>query len=135
MTDRHRQVIDEFRAAQGQPGGFLAGLSLLLLTTTGARTGHRRTTALTYHPDGPGRYVVVAANGGQDRGPDWLHNLLADPAVTIEVGDEEFPATARVESGLERDRLYAAFASENPQLLGYAARRTKPIPVVTLSRT
>jgi deazaflavin-dependent oxidoreductase (nitroreductase family) len=135
MTDRHHQVIDEFRATGGQVGGYLAGLSLLLLTTTGARTGHRRTTALTYHPDGPGRYVVVAANGGRDRGPDWLHNLIADPAVTLEVGGEEFAATARVESGAGRDRLYAAFASQNPQVLGYAARRTKPIPVVTLHRT
>jgi deazaflavin-dependent oxidoreductase (nitroreductase family) len=135
MTDRHRQVIDEFRATHGKPGGFLAGLTLLLLTTTGARSGHQRTTALTYHPDGDGRYVVLAANGGRDRGPDWLHNLIADPAVTLEVGDEQFTATARVESGAERDRLYAAFAAENPQVHGYAAQRTKPIPVVTLNRT
>jgi deazaflavin-dependent oxidoreductase (nitroreductase family) len=134
MTDRHRQVIDEFRATEGRPGGYLAGLRLLLLTTTGARTGHRRTTALTYHPDGAGRYVVVAANGGRDRGPDWLHNLIADPAVILEVGGEEFPATARIESGPERDRLYAAFAAENPQLSGYAASRTRPVPVITFSR-
>jgi deazaflavin-dependent oxidoreductase (nitroreductase family) len=135
MTDRHRQVIDEFRTSHGKPGGYLAGLTLLLLTTTGARSGHRRTTALTYHPDGDGRYVVLAANGGRDRGPDWLHNLIADPAVTLEVGDEEFTATARVESGAERDRLYAAFVAENSQVHGYAAQRTKPIPVVTLNRT
>jgi deazaflavin-dependent oxidoreductase (nitroreductase family) len=135
MTDRHRQVIDEFRASAGQVSGYLAGLRLLLLTTTGARTGHRRTTALTYHPDGPGRFVVVAANGGRDHGPDWLHNLLVDPAVTLEVGDEEFRATARVETGPGRERLYNAFADDNPQLLGYAARRTRPIPVVVLTRS
>lgn len=134
MTDRHRQVIEEFRASHGKPGGYLADLSLLLLTTTGARSGRRRTTALTYHPDGNGRYVVLAANGGRDRGPDWLHNLIADPTVTLEVGDDQFTATARIESGPERDRLYSAFAAGNPQVSAYAARRTKPIPVVTISR-
>jgi deazaflavin-dependent oxidoreductase (nitroreductase family) len=135
MTDQQRQVIDEFRAHGGRVGGHLSGLSLLLLTTTGARTGRRRTTALTYFPDGPGRYVVVAAAGDPDRGPDWLRNLTADRAVTLEVGDEEFPATARVETGAERDRLYAAFAAGNPQVYGYAAHHTRPVPVVTFHRT
>jgi deazaflavin-dependent oxidoreductase (nitroreductase family) len=134
MTDRQRQVIDEFRANGGRVGGHLSGLTLLLLTTTGARTGRPRTTALTYRPDGPGRYVVVAAAGDPDRGPDWLRNLRADPSVTLEVGDERFPATAHVESGAERDRLFEAFAADNPQTYGYAAHHTRPVPVVTFTR-
>jgi deazaflavin-dependent oxidoreductase (nitroreductase family) len=134
MTDRQRQVIDEFRANGGRVGGHLTGLNLLLLTTTGARSGHPRTTALTYQRSGPDRYVVVAAGGNPERGPDWLRNLIAEPSVTLEIGDETFAATARVEAGEERDRLYAAFAADNPQVYGYAAHHTRPVPVVTFRR-
>jgi deazaflavin-dependent oxidoreductase (nitroreductase family) len=134
MTDRQRQVIDEFRANSGRVGGHLTGLSLLLLTTTGSRSGHPRTTALTYQRSGPGDYVVVAAAGDPGRGPDWLRNLIAEPSVTLEIGDETFAATARVAAGHERDRLYAEFAADNPQVYGYAAHHTRPVPVVTFSR-
>jgi len=134
MTDRQRQVIDEFRANGGRVGGHLTGLSLLLLTTTGSRTGRPRTTALTYRQDESGRYVVVAAAGDPARGPDWLGNLVAEPSVTLEVGDETFAATARVAEGTERDRLYAAFAADNPQVYAYAAGRLRDLPVITFRR-
>jgi deazaflavin-dependent oxidoreductase (nitroreductase family) len=134
MTDQQRQVIDEFRANGGRVGGHLSGLSLLLLTTTGSRTGRPRTTALTYQQASPGRFVVVAAAGDPERGPDWLRNLIAEPAVTLEVGDETFAATARVEAGPERDKLFAAFAAGNPQVYGFAAHHTRPVPVITFSR-
>jgi deazaflavin-dependent oxidoreductase (nitroreductase family) len=134
MTDRQRQIIDEFRANGGRVGGHLAGLNLLLLTTTGARTGRPRTTALTFQAAGPGRYVVVAAAGDPGRGPDWLRNLIAEPAVTLEIGEETFAATARVEAGPERDALFAAFAADNPQVYEYAAHHTRPVPVVTFRR-
>lgn len=134
MTDQQRQVIDEFRANGGRVGGHLSGLSLLLLTTTGARSGRPRTTALTYRLDAPGHYVVVAAAGDPRRGPDWYRNLVAEAAVTLEVGDETFAATARVEAGEDRDRLYAAFAADNPQVYAYAAGRMRDLPVITFSR-
>jgi len=134
MTDRQRQVIDEFRANRGRVGGFHEGLDLLLLTTTGARTGRPRTTALTYQEPLPGHYVVVAAAGDPVRGPDWLRNLVADPSVTLEVGEQTFAATARVEAGEERDRLYAAFAAANPQVYAYAAQRMRDLPVITFRR-
>jgi deazaflavin-dependent oxidoreductase (nitroreductase family) len=134
MTDQQRQVIDEFRAQGGRVGGHLSGLTLLLLTTTGSRTGRPRTTALTYQQASPERYVVVAAAGDPERGPDWLRNLIAEPSVTLEVGDETFPATARVEEGAERDRLFAAFAADNPQTYAYAAHHTRPVPVISFHR-
>jgi deazaflavin-dependent oxidoreductase (nitroreductase family) len=78
MPRGDRQVIAEFRANGGRVGGYFTGTPLLLLTTTGARTGRRRIVALTYLADGE-RYVVLAANAGASRNPDWYHNLVADP--------------------------------------------------------
>jgi deazaflavin-dependent oxidoreductase (nitroreductase family) len=86
-------VVTEFRASAGEVGGYHAGMPLLLLTTTGARSGRRRATPLTYLLDRD-RYVVAAANAGAAANPDWYHNLVADPVVTVEVGTETFRASA-----------------------------------------
>ncbi len=128
-----QQVIDEFRLQGGKVGGYFAGLPLLLLTTTGARTRQPRTTPLTYMTDGP-RYVVCAADAGSSRNPDWYYNLLADPDVTVEVGVEKFNATATVVIGNEREALFARFVAEQPQTAAYQARTTRPIPMVVLRR-
>jgi deazaflavin-dependent oxidoreductase (nitroreductase family) len=130
--DAHdRQVIDEFRGHGGQVGGYYADIPLLLLTTTGARSGQRRVTPLSYLRDG-GRYIVVAAAGGSRANPGWYHNLIADPDVTVEVGSEVFAATATVITAGERDALFERFAAVQPQAAPYQARTTRQIPVVVL---
>jgi deazaflavin-dependent oxidoreductase (nitroreductase family) len=133
-ASRHQeQVVAEFRARGGKVGGYHAGLPLLLLTTTGARSGQRRATPLTYLPDGD-RYVVAAANAGAPAGPAWYRNLAANPGVTVEVGPETFGGIAAVAVGAERHALYERCAAAYPQLARYQAMTTREIPIVVLSR-
>jgi deazaflavin-dependent oxidoreductase (nitroreductase family) len=127
------QVVGEFRANRGKVGGWYVGLPLLLLTTTGARSGQRRAAPLTYLPDG-GRYVVAAANAGAHANPAWYHNLVANPEVTVEVGRETFDATATVATGAEREALYKRCAAEYSQLAQYQAMTTREIPMVVIAR-
>ena len=93
-NDWNRQIIEEFRANQGQVGGQFAGAPLLLLTTTGARSGQPRTSPMMYL-DADGRRYVFASKAGAPTNPDWYHNLKANPTVTVEVGTDELRATAR----------------------------------------
>jgi len=104
-NDYNRQVIEEFRANGGKVGGVWEGTPLLLLTTTGAKSGERRITPMGYIPDGD-RLIVTASNGGAPTRPDWYHNLVAHPEVTVEVGTETFDAIAVVTEDSERDRLW-----------------------------
>ncbi len=127
------RVVAEFRARGGNVGGYHASMQLLLLTTTGARSGQRRAVPLTYLPDG-GRYIVTAGNAGADRHPAWYHNLVANPDVTVEVGSEVFPAVAVVAGESERGALYERVAAAYPQAGGYQAQTTRQIPVVILTR-
>ena len=127
------RVVDEFRARGGKVGGYHASMQLLLLTTTGARTGQRRAVPLTYLPDGD-RYIVTAGNAGSDRHPAWYYNLTANPDVTIEVETEVFKAVAIIADEAERGALYELFAAAYPQLDGYQAQTTRQIPVVILRR-
>jgi deazaflavin-dependent oxidoreductase (nitroreductase family) len=108
-------------------------MQLLLLTTTGARTGQRRAVPLTYLPDGD-RYIVTAGNAGSDRHPAWYHNLGAYPDVIIEVGTEAFEAVALTADETEHQALYERFAAAYPQLVAYQAQTTRPIPLVILAR-
>jgi deazaflavin-dependent oxidoreductase (nitroreductase family) len=108
-------------------------MQLLLLTTTGARTGQRRAVPLTYLPDGD-RYIVTAGNAGSDRHPAWYHNLDANPDVTIEVGSEAFEAVAVIADETEHQALYKRFAAVYPQLAAYQAQTTRQIPIVILTR-
>jgi deazaflavin-dependent oxidoreductase (nitroreductase family) len=130
--DRNQQVVAEFRSRGGRVGGYFDDIPLLLLTTTGARSGQPRTSPLSYLADG-GRYVVFAANAGAPTHPDWYHNLIANPAVTVEIGTTVFDATAIVTTGHERDALFDRFAASQPQLVGYQTRTTRPIPVIVLA--
>jgi deazaflavin-dependent oxidoreductase (nitroreductase family) len=127
------QVVAEFRARGGKVGGYHASMQLLLLTTTGARTGQRRAVPLTYLPDDD-RYIVTAGNAGSDRHPAWYYNLLANPDVTVEVGSEAFSAVALIAGEAERGPLYELFAAAYPQLDGYQTQTTRPIPIVLLTR-
>ena len=136
MADRNdwnRQTIEAFRANGGKVGGVWEGRPLLLLTTTGAKSGQRRTTPVMYLADGD-RLLVFATKAGAPTNPAWYHNLIAYPEVTVEVGTETYEATATSLTGEERDRLYAKQASLYPQFGEYQARATRKIPVIALER-
>jgi deazaflavin-dependent oxidoreductase (nitroreductase family) len=127
------RVVAEFRARGGQVGGYHASMQLLLLTTTGARTGQRRAVPLTYVPDGD-RYIVTAGNAGSDRHPAWYHNLVANPEATVEVGSEAFSTLAVIADEAEREPLYERFAAVYPVADEYQAQTARQIPVVILTR-
>jgi deazaflavin-dependent oxidoreductase (nitroreductase family) len=127
----NQQIIDEFRANQGQVGGPFEGGRLLLLTTVGARTGASHTTPLGYLPDGD-RLLVIASAGGAPRHPAWYHNLRANPQVTVEVGALTQQAKAFVLEGEERDRLFARAVEQDPGWSAYESRSGRTLPVVAL---
>jgi deazaflavin-dependent oxidoreductase (nitroreductase family) len=128
-------IIDDFRAHGGKTtSGPFVDRQLLLLTTTGARTGERRTAPLVYSREAD-RYVVAASKGGAPDNPAWYLNLLANPIATVEVGGETFEARATpLTGGPERDRLYAQHALGFPAFLDYQQRTRRVIPVVVLER-
>jgi deazaflavin-dependent oxidoreductase (nitroreductase family) len=102
--------------------------------TRGRRSGKLRRTALAYGDD-DGRYVLVASNGGAKRHPDWYLNLLEDPAVLVQVGDDKFAARARDASAAERPALWTLMTSIGPELEDHQRKSRREIPVVILERT
>ncbi|HEV2089390.1 MAG TPA: nitroreductase family deazaflavin-dependent oxidoreductase [Cryptosporangiaceae bacterium] len=131
--DWNKRIIEEFRANGGRVGGRFEGAPMVLLTSTGARSGRPHTTPLMYLPDGD-RVIVFASKGGAPTNPDWFHNVVAHPRVTVEVGSESFEADAVVLEGDERDRLFAEQAKRYPRFAEYAANTPRKIPVVALER-
>jgi deazaflavin-dependent oxidoreductase (nitroreductase family) len=109
------------------------GAPLLLLTSTGARTGQLRTTPVVYLPDGE-RLVIFASKAGAPTHPAWYLNLVANPSATVEVGSETFDVTASVATGEERERLYGQQEAVMAQFADYAQKTTREIPVVVLER-
>ncbi len=132
-NDYNLQVIEEFRANGGKVSGPYEHTPLLLLTTTGAKSGERRITPMGYLPDGD-RLLVFASYGGAPTHPDWYHNLVAHPEVTVEVGTETFDAIAVVTEDSERDRLWTKAVEWYPFLAETQAKTTRQIPVIALSR-
>lgn len=133
VNDWNSGIIEEFRANGGKVGGPFEGAPLLLLTTTGAKSGKQRTTPLAYLAEN-GRMFIFASKAGAPTNPDWYHNLLAHPQVTVEVGTEQFPAKAVVVEGAERDQIYAIQAQRMPGFAEYEQKTTRQIPVVELVR-
>ena len=134
MSDFNQNVIKEFRANNGKVGGYFAGANMLLLHTVGARSGQPRTNPLVYVADGD-RLVVIASKGGSDSNPDWYHNLLANPDVTVEVGTEKFQARATiVTEEPERSRLYAKMVEHRQGFAEYEQKTSRKIPAVVLER-
>jgi deazaflavin-dependent oxidoreductase (nitroreductase family) len=125
------RIIEEFRRNEGRVGGPFEEATMLLLHTEGARTGLPRVNPLVYLPDGD-RYVVFASKGGAPTNPDWYHNLLAHPDVTVEVGTQTIRAHARVISGPERDELYARQVERRPAFAEYERKTTRVIPAIAL---
>ena len=132
MNDINVDVIEQFRTNNGSIfSGMFKGARLLLLTTTGAKSGKKRVNPLAFTRDGDD-YVVIASKGGSPTHPDWYRNLVANPQVTVEVGTQRFEARARVAGGTERDRLYAAQAAIMPGFADYQRKTSRQIPVVVL---
>ena len=132
MSEFNRAIIEEFRANGGKVGGSFEGAHVLLLTSTGAKSGQRRTTPLMYMPDGE-RMVIFASKGGAPTNPAWYHNLRANPSATVEVGADTVDVDAAVTSGEERERLFKRQAELYPQFAEYAEKTTREIPVVALT--
>ena len=128
----NRRIMAEFHANGGEIGGRLSGTDILILTSTGARTGQTRWHPVAYNKDRH-RYVVVASKGGSSKSPDWYYNLVACPSAVIEVGTEVIPVEASVASGIERERLNAQHAAKMPQFLEYAKNTGRVVPVVVLT--
>jgi deazaflavin-dependent oxidoreductase (nitroreductase family) len=133
-NDWNAQIIAEFRANGGKVGGNFAGAPLLLLHTTGAKSGEERVHPMMYLPVGD-RYAVFASKAGAPTNPAWYHNLVAHPQARIEVGTETLDVTATVADREERDRLYAQQASLYPGFKEYEEKTDRTIPVVLLSRS
>ena len=129
----NRTIIEEFRSNQGVLGGNFAGAPVLLLHTTGAKSGVERVNPMMYLNDN-GRIYVFASKAGADAHPDWYHNLRAHPQVSVEVGTEHYDATARDVEGDERARIYAEQASRFSGFADYQAKTSRVIPVVELVR-
>lgn len=129
--DWNRSVIEEFRANSGQVGGMWAGRPLLLLTTTGAKSGKQRTHPLMFLREGD-RLFVFASKGGAPSNPDWYYNLLAHPEVSVELDGRTFPASAKPVTGAERDQVYARWAALYPQFREYQEKTARTIPVIEL---
>jgi deazaflavin-dependent oxidoreductase (nitroreductase family) len=131
----NQQIITEFRANGGLVGGMFQGAPLVLLTTAGARTGKPHTNPAVYLRDGA-RILVFASNAGQSKNPDWYHNILADPQVTVEIGQDgrvkTYAARGLPLDGAERDRFYQIQAQLNPAFRDYQARTSRVIPVIAL---
>ena len=133
IQDLNQRIIAEFRASGGKVGGQFEDDTLLLLTTTGAKTGRRRTNPVASAPDGD-RILIAATNGGAPTNPDWYHNLMANPLVTVEIGTETYEATAIPLQGEERDRVWALVAELLPMFAAYQTKTSRVIPVIALIR-
>ncbi|WP_433350621.1 nitroreductase/quinone reductase family protein [Micromonospora sp. CA-111912] len=131
-NDFNQQIIEEFRANGGRVGGWFEGARLLLLTTTGARTGAPHTNPVGRVTGEDGRVLVIASAGGAPRDPQWFRNLTADPLVTVEDGTSTWRARAVVLAGDERDRAFARAAQADQGWADYQARAGRVIPVVAL---
>jgi deazaflavin-dependent oxidoreductase (nitroreductase family) len=134
VNDWNARVIEEFRANGGKVGGRFDGAPVLLLHTTGAKSGLERVNPMMFLDLDGGRYVF-ASKAGADTNPDWYHNLLAHPEVTVEAGTETYAATAVPVAGAARDRIYAEQARRYPGFAEYQEKTSRVIPVVELRRS
>jgi deazaflavin-dependent oxidoreductase (nitroreductase family) len=134
MTGFNAKIVEEFRANDGVVGGPFAGAQLVLLTTTGARTGAIRVNPLASLITDDGRLFVFASKGGAPENPDWFHNLQSHSEVGVELGREKFTALATPLTGPERDRIFALQKEKMPAFAGYEKATSRVIPVVELRR-
>ncbi|HEY1741487.1 MAG TPA: nitroreductase family deazaflavin-dependent oxidoreductase [Acidimicrobiia bacterium] len=129
--DFNTQIINEFRANDGKVGGNFEGAPLLLLHSTGAKSGVERIAPVMYQ-EVDGEYAIFASKAGAPTNPDWYHNLRANPSAEIEIGAETMPVTARVAGDDERDKIWETQKQRYPGFADYEAKTTRTIPVVIL---
>ena len=137
MLDMNKGVIEEFRSNGGVCSGWLEGAPVILLTMTGAKSGRELCSPLVYSTDGDD-VVIIASKGGAPEHPNWYHNLVANPQVTVEIGTDKWDATAVLTEGDERARLYAAQAALMDNFNDYeksATEHGRVIPVFRLVRS
>jgi len=127
----NKSIIDEFRANAGKVGGQFAGADLLLLTTTGAKSGQRRVSPLAYFRI-DGKLIIIGSFAGAPVNPAWVHNLRADPAAHIEVGTDSFDVTARELPAAERDELFDKVAAAAPGFAEDQSNTSRVIPLFEL---
>jgi len=132
MNDWNKQIIEEFRKNHGKVGGQFEGAPVLLVHSTGAKSGKSRVNPVMYLKDGD-RFLVFASKGGAPTNPDWYHNLKAHPNVKIEVGDKTIDVHVEEIKGPEHDRLYAKQASLYPNFGEYQRNTKRIIPVIALT--
>lgn len=134
MNDFNQQIIEEFRANGGKVGGPFEGAPMLILHSTGAKSGKERINPLVFQPNGE-RWVIFASKAGAPTHPDWYHNLVAQPEASIEVGTDTVPVTATVAEGDEHDQLWEAQKAAAPGFAEYEEKaQGRRIPVVILTR-
>lgn len=133
MSDFNEKVIAEFRENEGVVGGYFEGKTLLILHTVGAKSGQERLAPVMYYKDDD-RYVVIASKAGADSHPDWYHNIVANPDISVEVGTEEFDVVATVTDEPERTELYEKMEAIAAGFTEYKNKTDRVIPVITLER-
>jgi deazaflavin-dependent oxidoreductase (nitroreductase family) len=129
----NKSIIDEFRANGGKVTGQFSNADLLLLTTTGAKSGQRRVSPLAYF-DIDGRLIIIGSFAGAPVSPAWVHNLRANPQAHIEVGSDTFEVTARELPPAEREELFPKVTAAAPGFAEYQAKTSRVIPLFDLQR-
>lgn len=129
----NKNVVDEFRANAGKVGGPFEGVTILLLTTTGAKSGEPRLSPLAFL-EIDGKAIIVGSKAGSDTNPAWVHNLRANPQAHVEVGTDSYDVTARELPREERDATYAKIAAASEVFAGYQAKTSRVIPLFELQR-
>ncbi len=134
VNDFNQQIIAEFRENEGVVGGMFEGLPLLILHSTGAKSGQERLSPLAYQAVGDS-WAIFASKAGAPTNPDWYHNVVANPDASIEVGTETVAVRARVAEGDERTRIFETQKANVPQFAEYEkSAGDREIPVVVLDR-
>ena len=128
-----RTLVWLYRRSGGRVAGTMRGAPVLLLTTSGRRSGRPWTNPLIYQADGDG-WILIASNAGNARHPGWFLNLRANPDATIEIGRDTYPVRARATSGEERERLWQKMVAVYAGYDGYTKKTTRQIPVLKLER-
>jgi deazaflavin-dependent oxidoreductase (nitroreductase family) len=129
----NKSIVDEFRANEGKVGGQFEGANLLLLTTTGAKSGQLRVSPLAYFRI-DGKLIIIGSFAGAPKDPAWVHNLRANPAAHVEIGTDSFDATARELPAAERDELFETVAAAAPGFAEYQSKTSRVIPLFELQR-
>jgi deazaflavin-dependent oxidoreductase (nitroreductase family) len=134
MTNFNQTIIDEFRANHGKVGGPFDGSPVVIITTKGAKSGQPRVNPLVGLPEDDGTIYIFASKGGAPTNPDWYYNLVANPEVQVEIGDDKYTATATEITGAARDEIFDRQKVIMPGFAEYEAGTSRVIPVVALTR-